>query len=398
MKQNNTDTKIRKPSLWLCFACSVFIHVLIVLLIFPIRFDTAARKVGYSRKGVRFVTVARSQEKEQQKIAKTPEKEPSFVKTAHEQESPVRPKNPDYIGSRHTVASGNGKSAKEHSERNLPNTDGEKNRGEIVLFDQERQEGNLETEGERISPGAAVTQPLSAENLLTENGGLSNPMLPSSFAGEADPKRLDKDDGEPKENRENAAPSIKDHLTAEGDGFRLTTPLDLEQYMKPTVLHEAIHGNLPEETFMRQSQKSSSRMPYDPSFTASSQPGFRTKEKRTRTTGRFVLGSNPSLNVEKTPKGMYQALIYRRIAYYWYRECDANRDMIIPGSLQVRLLVNVRGQITSMDVEKRTGASVSQQGFTFRAIRCAEIPPMPTEVQRDIVGDKMELIFDFYFD
>ncbi len=393
MKQSHTNIIIRKPSLWLCFVCSALIHIMVALLVFPIRFDSVARKSPLSRKTVRFVTVSRNREKESpMKTVQTPEKEPLFVKTAHDQESSLRPKTADYIGSRHTIASGSGKSPEEQTERNLPNIDGEKERGEIVLFDRERQDGDLESEDEPSSLDMQPTPPLPSEKALADDALSSNPICLTASDGNITSEQSRRE----KENCENAAPSIKEYLAEGQSGMRLTTPLEVERYMKPIVSLGEIYGNDSSEIFMPQTP--SPRLPYDPSFTASSQPGFRTKEKRTRTTGRFVLGSKPSLNVEKTPKGMYQALIYRRIAYYWYRECDANRDMIIPGSLHLRLLVNTRGQITAMDLLKRTGASVSQQGFTFRAVRCAEIPPMPTEVRRDIVGDKMELIFDFYFD
>lgn len=397
MKQSCTEVKSRKPSLWLCFACSALIHILAVLIILPIRYDATAMRGRDSRKKIRFVTLSRDREKEQHRQAKQhPAKEPSWVKTSPDQESLVRPKRPDYIGTRHTVASGNGKNSDQKTEHNLPNSDGEKERGEIVLFDQKRQDGSLGNEGECSSPISEATLSLSAEESEEVKALASNKIHRDDSNGNVAPARRSQPK-EYKENRENAAPSLKEYMAEEENGVRLTASLDVDQYMNSSLLPAEMRGGvaLPHQ---QRTTAPSFRLPYDPSFTASSQPGFRTTEKRTRTTGRFVLGSKPSLNVEKTPKGMYQALIYRRIAYYWYKECDANRDMIIPGSLQIRLLVNIHGQIASVDLVKRAGASVSQQGFTFRAVRCAEIPPMPTDVQRDIVGDKMELIFDFYFD
>lgn len=398
MKQSCTEVKLRKPSLWLCFACSALIHILAVLLILPIRYDVTAMRGRDSRKKIRFVTVSRDREKEQHRQAKQhPAKEPSWVKTSPDQESLVRPKRSDYIGTRHTIASGNGKNSDQKTEHNLPNTDGEKERGEIVLFDQKRQDGSLENEGECSSPTSEATPSLSAEESEGVNALASNSIHRDDSDGNVATARRPQPKEYKKENRENAAPSFNEYMAEEENGLLLTASLDVDRYMNSSLLPDEMRSGV---TLQHQQRTNapSSRLPYDPSFTASSQPGFRTTEKRTRTTGRFVMGSKPSLNVEKTPKGMYQALIYRRIAYYWYKECDANRDMIIPGSLQIRLLVNIHGQIVSMDLVKRAGASVSQQGFTFRAVRCAEIPPMPSDVRRDIVGDKMELIFDFYFD
>ena len=141
------------------------------------------------------------------------------------------------------------------------------------------------------------------------------------------------------------------------------------------------------------------RVYFDPSLADHMQkPGFRTHERRSRSSGRFVLGRGASLNVASTPRGMYEALIYRRIAHFWYMACDEHRGDIIPGTLVISLRITKRGQIDSMALIRRSGASISQQSFTFKAIRRASLPPMPPEVQADVVGPLMELIFEFNFD
>ncbi len=136
---------------------------------------------------------------------------------------------------------------------------------------------------------------------------------------------------------------------------------------------------------------------YDPAFTPSAQPGFRTVEKKNRTTGRFVFGDKASFNAKATPLGRYQQLIYRRVAYFWYRGCDEHRGDIIPGTLIIRLIIDANGRITSMELMSRRGASVSQQSFTFDAIRSASIPPIPSDAREELIGDKMDLVFEFNF-
>ena len=46
----------------------------------------------------------------------------------------------------------------------------------------------------------------------------------------------------------------------------------------------------------------------------------------------------------------------------------------------------------------RRGAGIIQQSFTFGAIRQAQLPPMPPAVQRELIGNQLELIFTFNFD
>lgn len=138
---------------------------------------------------------------------------------------------------------------------------------------------------------------------------------------------------------------------------------------------------------------------YDPSLADhAQQPGLRTTERRSRSSGRFVLGRDPALNVSATPMGRYEMLVYRLIAARWYAACDEHRGNIIPGRIIIAFRLNKRGNVENMNLVTRRGAGVIQQGFTFRAIRSAQLPPMPTDVQRELIGEQLELIFTFNFD
>ena len=167
---------------------------------------------------------------------------------------------------------------------------------------------------------------------------------------------------------------------------------------------EAARKGMPGGTGKVTQQKSTQRPPrifYDPSLAEWAQPrkpGFRTHERRSRSSGRFVFGRGAALNVLSTPRGAYEAQVYRRVAHFWYIACDEHRGDIIPGKITISLRITRRGQIDSMALIKRSGASISQQSFTFKAIRKASLPPMPEEVQADVIGDLMELIFEFNFD
>ena len=110
------------------------------------------------------------------------------------------------------------------------------------------------------------------------------------------------------------------------------------------------------------------------------------------------MGRKPSLNVAATPRGRYEAEIYRRIARLWYAACDEHRGDIIPGSLTISLRINKQGRLRNMQLISRHGAGVIQQSFTLGAIRRATLPPMPPNVSADVVGDILELIIEFNFD
>lgn len=137
---------------------------------------------------------------------------------------------------------------------------------------------------------------------------------------------------------------------------------------------------------------------YDPSLPAHAQPGFRTYERRSRSTGTFVIGRTPSLNVEATPRGRYEALLYRLIARSWYRACDEHRGEIIPGSLTIGVSIGRRGSIENLQLYGRRGASVHQQSFTFTAIRQAALPAIPDPVHKEMGCDILEMLITFHFD
>ena len=136
---------------------------------------------------------------------------------------------------------------------------------------------------------------------------------------------------------------------------------------------------------------------YDPMFNAESQPGFKTHERKTKQAGKFSFGRRPTLDVEATPMGTYQAIVYRAIGEQWYRQCDLNRDLIVTGTVRIRILINKNGKVSSMRQTSRVGASEVQKSFTFLAIKLARLPVMPPEVRSMLVGDSLEMYFDFNF-
>jgi len=73
------------------------------------------------------------------------------------------------------------------------------------------------------------------------------------------------------------------------------------------------------------------------------------------------------------------------------------RDFITPGFLTVRFLVEPDGGVRSVQFVEVVEAGEIQKGFTLNSIRGAPIPPMPAELRRDLKGDPLELIYNFYF-
>lgn len=381
----------------LCVALSVLLHALLgmLLLLLPPQEQVKRRNKPEKPRTVRVLrTAGRKTADEQKKQQNSPQekKEESpqkpFAKTSADTPQ-RRPEQPEYEGSRDTRAASAPDAEHRRSDAHAPAQTGEE-KEELVTFDQERQEGDLEHEGKRREkqhPPAPPVPPAPADQ----------PRPPADGRPDAAPAREDADSGN---DTATTQPDTTRSLTmadASGEGLKLQQErpeIDLAE-----LEQQAARMGAPDAAGKSPTAGARPRVFYDPSLAESRQtPGFRTYERRSRSSGRFVLGRGAALNVASTPRGMYEALIYRRIAHFWYIACDEHRGDIIPGKITISLRIDKRGRLDSMALIKRSGASISQQSFTFKAIRRASLPPMPPEVQADVVGRLMELIFEFNFD
>lgn len=352
----------------LCVALSLVLHVGVVwgmLALLAGGYGGARRALPQGERSVERML----------QIVLPPEQERVFAKTDPDLPE-VAPREADFIGKRNAVASDSEFRPDRHSDAPVPTQNGEE-REDLTTFDQERQEGDLAHDGRRELP-----QPPA-------------PPAPPGAPTPPDPVQM------------SPAEEVIDTPTPDGMVSVQPPPPGTEGDVRPEEAAESAERPMqptPQSAYPTEAlltRQASPGLPlYDPTLADHMQqaPGFRTHERRTRSTGRFVIGSKPSLNVAATPQGRYEEEVYRRIAYSWYMACDEHRGDIIPGSVVVSLRVNKRGLLENMDLIQRRGASVIQQSFTFGAIRRASLPPMPPAVQQEMVGDLLELIFRFHFD
>ncbi|HBI13187.1 MAG TPA: hypothetical protein DDX86_06025, partial [Akkermansia sp.] len=148
-----------------CLLLSVLAHLFLLAgsclvpeewLASPRPAEAERRKVAVSARMVK--KVEPQQEGRKQEPA---EYLPAVVKTNEEQESATRPEAPKFQSDRNTRAEGGRKDP--DGDRDMPAQDGvERENGEIVLFNQERQDGDLSHErdgNKNASPGASSNVP-----------------------------------------------------------------------------------------------------------------------------------------------------------------------------------------------------------------------------------------------
>lgn len=401
MEENLTDEHAHRiGAMALCLLISLIFHLLLAIFLVITTTHTPKKAQPAQHKGNRAILVTRTTEKKKKANTSEPKQQTEtpkpFAKTDADRPQ-QRPERADFEGQRDARAEGMNNRARK-DDKPLPTMEGE-DKKEVNTLQQERQDGDVEYYGKKDT--VPTPQPMPQPQQQT-----NTPLTPQPAKGIPEaPLTTETDTGKnilptEQEATEARAPI---HKTDDGD-LKIKHP-DKEQ--KPTATHAEppappighAKGQGKERVPTQPSKPAQIRRPvYDPTQADHAQPpGLRTTERRTRSTGQFVIGRLPSCNVEATPRGQYEELVYRLIARQWYFACDQHRGDIIPGTIIIALRINTRGRVESMNLVNRRGASVSQQSFTFKAIRRAQFPAMPKAVVKTLIGDRMELIITFDF-
>jgi hypothetical protein len=128
-----------------------------------------------------------------------------------------------------------------------------------------------------------------------------------------------------------------------------------------------------------------------------SDPAFQGNQEKTKMQGSISRKGKAALDVADTPLGRYQAQLSRAVELEWQRNCVRYRDLITPGFITVRFIINSKGKVTTLSFVEVVEVGEVQKGFTVNSIRNAGIPPMPAELARELKGEPLELTFNFYF-
>lgn len=384
----------RASAIALCVLLSLLLHTALAWVVLQIP-RPAHQKAAHPTRAPRLVKVVRKKEKPT--APQDEQKERAVVKTNPDAPQ-VAPEHPEFEGNRDSRAASDPDSRDKLADREAPAMTG-REQEEMVTFDETRQDGDLKHEGKReTTPSQPAPQQDTQDNVAVQEAEMPAPGTPQPSENPAQEPGTDLMDLV-----QQGALTVNPLTEVDDEqGLRLN-PADMPS-TSPLEMHAARTGQ-PDATgdkpelVQPQQRRSAPAVYYDPSLADHMQPeGFRTNENRTRSSGHYTIGRHAALNVEATPRGEYEAEIYRRIAYQWYLQCDEHCGDIIPGRITISLRLLRNGSIANMDLIHRRGASVSQQSFTFTAIRCASLPPMPAAVQKSFPGDKLELIFDFNFD
>lgn len=125
--------------------------------------------------------------------------------------------------------------------------------------------------------------------------------------------------------------------------------------------------------------------------------GFSGHSRKNKMTGSISRRGKSALNVKNSPLGRYQAKVSKAVELQWRRNCEQHRDHIVPGVISLRFYVDSKGQVSGIKFQEVIEANFIERGFTQRAIRQAKLPKMSKSVIKELDGEPLELIYNFYF-
>jgi hypothetical protein len=305
--------------------------------------------------------------------------ESEAVRTSDDQISREAPKSHRYIGERNTQATSD--RAATNDDATMPSQAGREAlpTEEIETTESVYQDGSLDASLQLAVPTPPA--PLS--------GNLPATPTPSvkKTKGEKQPDPGDVDI---------AQPAIRENLL---DGpnpiVKEVSKAEVKESARPSEERKTRDGD-PQGLVVNQSPglpKATAK----PSPSATSDPAFSGNQNKTAIRGSISRTGRSALDVVDTPMGRYQAQISRAVELEFQRNCVKRRDFIVPGYITVRFFIDSKGRVTSLSLMGEIEGGEVQKGFTIDSIREAPIPSMPPEIKKEMEGDPLELIYNFYF-
>lgn len=293
--------------------------------------------------------------------------------TSPAQESQEAPENAVYIGERNTKAAS--EMPPDPNGPALPSQDGREPRrpDEVETIDSNFQDGEepdvaMQPESEQVPPpGETPREPAEPD------------AEPNEKPGEEPPPG-----GEKKSELMKTETQVPVPRNAEEDEERDAETLPKEKESESDPQSKNTAGGAPET-------KKAEEVP------PPKNSGFETEARKTRLRGSIGRKGTTALDVEDSPIGRYQAKLSRAVERQWQMNCIQYREHITPGFLTIRFLVDEKGRVSGARFLEVMENGEIQQGFTLKSIQTADIPTMPKEIVKELNGDPLELIYNFYF-
>jgi len=340
-----------RRTLWLAVLASLFLHVVVALSLAA--FNNSGASTFEEDKPVELTMVD---------LSATPPpsvpKNPPFMATDPEKESPEQPKEKTFESNANSIAASNVPAA---GEAPLPSQEGK----ERPFVQMQTQDYSLPTEGSRPQPEPSVTPPPPQPTVAPTVAATPKPRPSEAPKPSATPKP------EPTATPE---PERLAMLTATPPPA-LTDPEEVEATPTPEV------------------------PPSAPPITARPRPerpttAYQPQTQQTRITGRITNRGPSAVNAVGTPLGRYQKTVSDAIGARWYFYMKEKMDLVSIGTAHVEAEVDEKGKIKNLRVLSNN-ANEAFANICLQSFQEAQIPPIPPDLVAALPDGKLPV--DIFF-
>ena len=316
---------------------------------------------------------------EEAEEAKPDANDQKAVRTSDDQLDPTAPSSRRYIGERNTQATSDRNAT--NDDTTMPSQAGREARPDEKPETTESvyQDGRLDTPIQ----ATVLNQPIP---LIKE--------LPNPLTNAAEQMKGDKQPDPSEEDK--AQTAIREKLLDGPNMVEKNVPKsEVKENIKPREEKKIRDGN-PDGVALNKPNELP-KPTAKPTPAVINDPAFSGNQTKTAIRGSISRTGRSALDVVDTPMGRYQAQISRAVELEFQRNCVKRRDFIVPGYITVQFFIDAKGRVTSLSLLGEIEGGEVQKGFTIDSIREAPIPVMPSEIKKEMKGDSLELIYNFYF-
>lgn len=385
-------TSSRDKELPIAIAGSLLVHVLLFLLLAalftnPTKWEFKAAEAAAKPKEKEVTLIFPEQLIPPPPLPKPPVPPPKkeiYMRTTQNEASGEKPKNAAFISDRNTKASAT-KAADPTATSPVPTTEGLKFQMN-ELANRDYRDGDIMDDAAKKSAAAPKTPPTPQKPQPTASASQPSPPAPAPTPPAPPPQAI--------ASAAASSPLAKMMEEADKDLARVDMnrlPLEVrkpEPQMqqpdappptpppappKPQMREVAESPPVPKAIPVSDEVAKTTSKPQDKAF----MPFTRTSENKGTISNR---GTEDAVDAEGSPKGKFIRAVTSQVEKKWHLYRALRRDMVSPGSLQVEFYVNAKGKVENLRIVNDRESTTLLSEFTVRAIRDAEIPPMPREV------------------
>lgn len=433
---------------------AVVAHLVLLLFIFVL---LSTKSIGSSLKGAQApgkkepkeVTILMSELMERIEVEKTAEEPPveaarPFVSADLNQAEAIAPENARFESDRNTSAAAELRPDESLPREAVPTLAGDSPLPHLTLQNRQFVEGPLNQAASAAaapsSSGSGAASPAASPSFPL----IQNPSLPANPEALPDPPKEEGDrdqarDGEKAAPRERIAdrrdrPKGLEIGNNEGDSDEVSAETGVQpSFVVPTSDPQAVtlgkvaaaedrfaakDGEMTGEGKMtdsvqRQDQPSPlkageeippERPPSDParpseagSIKAADEglfdKGFSPEERQNVINGSLAKTGQNAVDAEETALGRYKKAVRDAISAKWNRYRQDNADFVTWGILKLQFSVDAKGRVNDLQITKNEANAMLAE-FSLKAIREADLPPMPEDVARSVGSKGLVIQYD----